>query len=109
MRLDYKLLGQRIREERQKRNLTIEQFSEIIDITPAFLGLIENGKRGLSIKKLIEIANYFDILVDNLLNINKDKPDYRQEKFKNLTQNISDDNMDFIFKIVEIFSEKFSN
>ncbi|MCD8157346.1 MAG: helix-turn-helix transcriptional regulator [Clostridiales bacterium] len=50
--MDYnRLIGMNIRYERQLRNLTIEELSEIIGIAPGFLGLIERGQRGNNYKK----------------------------------------------------------
>ena len=43
--INFKALGQRIRDERKKRNLTQEKFSEILDITPQHLSRIESGFR----------------------------------------------------------------
>ncbi len=57
--MDYnKLIGSNIRFERQKRDLTIEELSEILNIAPGFLGLIERGQRGTSIKNLCKIAEF---------------------------------------------------
>lgn len=62
-----KTIGKNIRYERQKRNLTIEQLSEILDIAEGFLGLIERGERGTGLKNLYKIANYFSITLDELI------------------------------------------
>lgn len=100
MRYDKKLLGIRIREERKKHNLTIEQLAEIIDLSTSFLTTVELGKRGLSVEKLIDIANYFDIIVDDLLHINKDRSSYRLEKLDSLIHNISNEDFEFITDII---------
>lgn len=36
--MDYQQIGQRIRNEREKLGLTVEKLSEIIDLTPNYLG-----------------------------------------------------------------------
>lgn len=65
---DYnKIIGSNIRFERQKRDLTIEELSEILTIAPGFLGLIERGQRGTSIKNLCRIAEFFSISLDQLI------------------------------------------
>lgn len=61
-----KYIGSVIRDERQKLELTIEELSEILDIAPGFLGLIERGQRGTSLKNLFKIANIFNISMDKL-------------------------------------------
>lgn len=66
--IDYnKIIGSNIRFERQKRDLTIDELSEILNIAPGFLGLIERGQRGTSIKNLCKIANFFSITLDTLI------------------------------------------
>ncbi len=66
--MDYnKIIGSNIRFERQKRDLTIEELSEILNIAPGFLGLIERGQRGTSIKNLCRIAEFFSISLDQLI------------------------------------------
>lgn len=66
--MDYnKIIGTNIRFERQRRDLTIEELSEILNIAPGFLGLIERGQRGTSIKNLCKIANFFSITLDELI------------------------------------------
>lgn len=66
--MDYnKIIGSNIRFERQKRDLTIDELSEILNIAPGFLGLIERGQRGTSIKNLCRIASVFNITLDTLI------------------------------------------
>ncbi len=65
---DYnKIIGANIRYERKKRDLTIEELSDILAIAPGFLGLIERGQRGTSIKNLCRIADFFSLTLDELI------------------------------------------
>ncbi len=64
-----KIIGSNIRFERKKRNLTIEDLAEIIGMAPGFLGLIERGQRGTSIKNLVKIADIFSLSLDQLITI----------------------------------------
>lgn len=66
--MDYnKIIGSNIRYERKKRDLTIEELSDILSIAPGFLGLIERGQRGTSIKNLCKIADFFSLTLDQLI------------------------------------------
>lgn len=68
--MDYnKIIGSNIRFERQKRDLTIDELSEILEIAPGFLGLIERGQRGTSIKNLCKISDFFSISLDTLITV----------------------------------------
>lgn len=65
---DYnKNIGANIRFERQKRNLTIEELADMLGMASGFLGLIERGQRGTSLKNLHRIATFFDITLDQLI------------------------------------------
>ena len=44
--MNYIDLGRRIREERQKLNLTQEKLSESINVSTTYIGQIERGERG---------------------------------------------------------------
>jgi transcriptional regulator with XRE-family HTH domain len=66
--MDYaKIIGTNIRYERRRRGLTIDDFAKIIGMAPGFLGLIERGQRGTSIKNLVAMASFFDISMDELI------------------------------------------
>lgn len=62
-----KQVGKNIRKERRKLDLSMEQLAEMLDISSAFLGLIERGERGTSIKNLILLSKIFEIPLDDLV------------------------------------------
>jgi transcriptional regulator with XRE-family HTH domain len=65
--MDYQQLGKRIREERQKLNLTQEKIAESIDISDSYIGQIERGERSLTLDTLVRLANKLGVTVDYLL------------------------------------------
>ena len=65
--VDYKKLGERIREERQHLRLTQAQLAEAIDISDTYMGAIERGERGLSLDTLVMFAERLGVTVDYLL------------------------------------------
>ncbi len=71
--INTQLFGKRIREERQKRSLTLEQLAEKCDISSNFLGQLERGKNVPSLKSLIRIANVLEVSIDGLLFENLEK------------------------------------
>ena len=50
------ILGQNIREIRTNLNLTQDEFSEKLDITPNHLSKIENGNVGVTVDTIINIC-----------------------------------------------------
>lgn len=65
--MDYKRLGERIREERQKLNLTQAKLAEAVDISDTYMGAIERGERSLTLDTLVRLANRLGVTVDYLL------------------------------------------
>lgn len=65
--MDYKRLGKRIREERQRLNLTQAQLAEEINISDTYMGAIERGERSLTLDTLVRLANRLGVTVDYLL------------------------------------------
>ncbi len=76
--VNYIKIGNRIRIEREKFDMTREKFSELLNLSPYFLGQIERGERKMSINTLINISVCLHISIDSLFfeqintNINND-------------------------------------
>lgn len=65
--LDYKSIGKRIRIARIRMESTQEAIADIIDVTPAHMSNIENGKTKVSLPTLVAIANALAVSIDMLL------------------------------------------
>ncbi len=61
----YKTIGKNVRKYRQERQISQEKLSEILDANSKFIGHVERFERFISLKKLIELAEYFDVPVKN--------------------------------------------
>ena len=61
-----KKLGQKIRIERQKRKMSQEKLAELADLNRNFVGMIERGETNITVKKLENIANVFDMDIMDL-------------------------------------------
>lgn len=61
-----KKLGHKIRIERQKRKMSQEKLAELADLNRNFVGMIERGETNLTVKKLENIANVFDMDIMDL-------------------------------------------
>ena len=65
--MDYKGLGERIREERLRLHLTQAQLAEAVDISDTYMGAIERGERSLTLDTLVRLVNRLGGTVDYLL------------------------------------------
>lgn len=66
-----KIIGERIRNERLKRNMSSEELASILNVSQSFIGLIERGQRGTNIKLLLDICDIFQITLDDIISDKK--------------------------------------
>ena len=64
--IDYVQIGNRIRLEREKFDMTREKLAELLNLSPYFLGQIERGERKMSINTFINISECLHISIDYL-------------------------------------------
>jgi transcriptional regulator with XRE-family HTH domain len=57
----YQYVGKRIRDERLKYGLNLNDLAKATDLSASFLSLLENGKTVPSLKVLDKLATYFSI------------------------------------------------
>ena len=67
--MDY-LISKKLRELRKNRNITQEKLAEILDISRSKVSSWETNKRDMTITDAVNIANYYEISLDNLLRVN---------------------------------------
>lgn len=67
MTIDYKDIGQRIKEKRIKKGLTQERLSEIIGVGPSHMSHIESGSTVPSFDVFVAILNTLGCSADELL------------------------------------------
>ena len=61
----YKTIGKNVKKYRLASHISQEKLSEILDVNSKFIGHVERFERFISLKKLIEIAEYFNVPVKN--------------------------------------------
>lgn len=67
MAIDYKDIGQRIKEKRIEKGFTQEQLSEMVGIGPSHMSHIESGSTVPSFEVFISIINALGCSADELL------------------------------------------
>ena len=65
--VNYREVGERIRTEREKIQISREKFAEILELSPFFIGQIERGERKMSISTLINVSECLCISIDYLI------------------------------------------
>lgn len=70
MNKDLVSLGQRIKYERTRRNISQEWLAELANLSVHGLSNIETGKTDVRYTNLLQIANAFEMRLCELLNFN---------------------------------------
>ena len=81
---DMKACGERIRSLRDDRKMTQEAVAEELHVSSYHYRRIENGREGVSIDLLIDIAGYYSVSLDYLVLGREGLPQDREELKKNL-------------------------
>ena len=64
-------IGLNFRGERVKQGLSQEQFAEISNVHPNYIGKIERGEQNLTIKKIVSLTNTLKIPIDEIFNFKR--------------------------------------
>lgn len=70
MSLNYQVIGQRIRNYRQQRNLSQISVAEKIDKSATYISYLESGTKHPSLETLVALANLLGVTADMLLGEN---------------------------------------
>lgn len=66
MEVDYKLIGERIKEARRKKGWSQERLSEEIDVTTVYISRVERGS-GINLKRLAQISKALETSLEYLV------------------------------------------
>lgn len=103
-----KFLGKRIREERIKNNLTIEQLAEIIDVSASYLGVVERGdETSLNLDNIIKLSELFGVTLDSLLKEYSDTTESRIDYLKIQIQDLDENDYITVLETVKLLSKRF--
>lgn len=64
------VFGKRLKELRLEKGLTQKRLGEIFNVCNQTISFWENGSREPDLDNLLEIAHYFDVAIEYLLNEN---------------------------------------
>ena len=101
--VNWQQVGLRLKAERKKSGLTIERLSELVGVSPSFIGLIERAVSGVSVENLYKLAQIYNCSLDYLVTGNHNTIHATNDtKFAHLTTALYDYNNDEIHTIIEL-------
>ena len=62
-----KKFGKNVKIARIKKDLTQEQLANIMNVNQNYIATIETGKANMSLAKILELANFLNTNISNLL------------------------------------------
>ena len=65
--MNLKAIGSRIKAAREKKGLTQETLSEMVDLSPMHMSVIERGVKPTKLDTFVRIANALGVSADELL------------------------------------------
>ena len=88
-----KSIGQKIKSERVKKNMRVEELALILNVSESFIRLIERGERGTSIQLLLQVCNVFDLNIGDffskkVLTLNEQKENTERQNLVNVINNL---------------------
>lgn len=67
MIINYKELGQRIRDCRKKKGITQQRLADDLVYSVPYISYLETGKKCITLSTLVDIAEYLDTTADFLI------------------------------------------
>jgi len=62
-----KKFGKNVKIERIKKNLSQDDFAEILGVSPNYITRIETGRQNMSLAKIAELATALNVEMEDLL------------------------------------------
>ena len=113
--LNFSIIGNNIRANRQKLGLTQEALAEILNVTPDYISKIENGIKHPSLSAIEKLADLFNVDVYEIMSkpgTRKFKSGKRRKGGKRANRNLykimkkwESETRRFVFKSSETFDE----
>ena len=67
MKIDFKAIGERIKDRRQEIGYTQEKIAEEMQVSTVYMSRIERGVTEISLKRLAQIAGILKITIEELI------------------------------------------
>ena len=105
VRIDYQLMGERIKNKRNEKGISQEKLAETMDVSVAYLSRVERGTAQITLKRLAQISNILQVPIEEFITgVTKVEDIYLDKEFKELFSKCSKDKQKLIYKIAKIVS-----
>ncbi len=102
VKIDYKIIGQRIKEVRKEQGVTQSKLADELDVSVAFLSRIERGASEISLKRLMQICSILNVPIGRILSgAEKENNVYLFKEFDELLESCSPEKRRLIYNIAK--------
>lgn len=100
-------IGEKLRILRQQKGLSLDELAKITQSSKSYLWELEKGTKNPSAEKLSELAKYFGVTLDYLMNEEDNQSIGTAQRIFTRVNNLSEDDQKKIETIIEtLFSDK---
>lgn len=101
--LDFRLIGQRIKEIRIEKRLTQEYLAKMTDVNVSHISNIETNKVKISLTLLVGICNALDVTIDYLLeNEYHNATTVTEKELINTVKNMGKEKQEILLRIAKV-------
>lgn len=105
MEVDFKLIGERIREARKNKGWSQEKLSEELDVANAYISRVERGYVQINLIRLAQIADILGISLEELITgIVPETKQYLNKDLNDILEQCTPDKQKLIYNIAKIVS-----
>jgi len=106
MALNYKLIGERLKDARLKKEYTQEQLAELMKLSVAYISRVESGKTRVNLKRLNEMCSLLDTTAGFILDgTSQDAPHYLEKELGSMLKDITAEEKELVYHMTEIIQK----
>ena len=103
--LDYKRIGERIKQVRKKRRLTQEKVAEQLGVSTVYYSRIERGSSKLSLVRLVQISEILGVEISEFISGSKYKEEnYLDRDMDNILSTCTPKKQKLIYNVAKIIA-----
>lgn len=105
VKIDYKLIGERIKNIRKSIGMTQETLAEKIDVATAFMSRVERGYAQINLKRLAQISTVLNVPIERIITGTTTKSDnYLDNELYEVLIKCTPEKQRLIYNIAKIVS-----
>lgn len=109
MRIDYAVIGKRMKEYRKKLHMTQEQLAEKLDVSTGYISQMERGITKINLEMLAGVADVFACDIADLVSNSAYHPPLNHnltEELHELSKQLSPDELEIVRDLLNCYIDK---